>query len=231
MKFAEISSALVGVPYIKPERAQQLYEFIVAERPQHCLELGFAHGASACYTAAALQELGQGHLTVVDIVDSADREPNIEQLLERTGLAHCVSIHREQNSYTWFLKKEIERRTLDGVCEPVFDFCYIDGPKNWTVDGLAFFLVDKLLRRNGTLLFDDYSWRYCDYRRKDITDGISHRAMSPDQLEQANIEKVFELLVMQHPCYGGFSVQHRKWAWAKKLYDLQDLLYPGTPQA
>ena len=57
-----------------------------------------------------------------------------------------MQIVREVNSYNWFLKKQIEAQTKDGICEPCYDFIFIDGAKNWTIDGLAFFLADKLLR-------------------------------------------------------------------------------------
>ena len=73
------------------------------------------------------------------------------------GLGHRVTIHREINSYTWFLKKKIAGQSANGKCEPCYDFCFIDGAKNWTIDGLAFFLVDKLLKADGWILFDDYS--------------------------------------------------------------------------
>ena len=33
------------------------------------------------------------------------------------------------------------------ICQPIYDFCFIDGSKNWTIDSSAFFLVDKLLKQ------------------------------------------------------------------------------------
>jgi predicted O-methyltransferase YrrM len=181
------------------------------------LELGFAHGVSSCYISAALKQNGKGHLTSVDLLSSKMREPSIENLLNENSLEDVVTVIREVNSYNWYLKRKIETQTVGSICQPVFDFCFIDGAKNWTVDGFAFFLVDKLLKEGGTILFDDYGWSYSEHDDKQFTDGISHREMSEDQLQSANIKLVFHLLVMQHPNYSNFKIDDESWAWATKV--------------
>ena len=220
MKFEAVERATQGVPYIAPVQARHLYNMLLAERPFEVLELGFAHGASSCYAAAALHELGRGRLTCVDLDSSVDRVPNLETLLEKTGLTDYVDIRREPNSYTWFLKKKVEEQSRGGTCEPVYDFCYIDGCKNWTVDGCAFFLVDKLLRPGGWILFDDLNWTYKDYEAstgRAATDGLTHRTMAPDEYVVPHIEAVFRLLVMQHPDYSEFRIDDDSWAFAHKV--------------
>ena len=216
MKYPEIQSVVAGTPFIGSEESRILYEFILRERPARCLELGHAHGASSLYIAGALAELGEGHLDTVDLDTSRDREPNIETLLERAGLEEYATVHREKNSYNWFLKKRIEELSNGGSCEPCFDFCYIDGPKNWTIDGLAFFLVDKLLREDGWILFDDYGWTHAGRRHRSATDGITVRSLSEEEVVEPHIARVFHLLVMQHPSFSNFEVQDDWWAWAQK---------------
>jgi len=215
-----ITSHLVGIPFTSPWWGRILYEHILRERPRNCLELGFAHGVSTCYVAAALEAIGDdGVVTAVDRPEDVSHSPSLEDLLQRTGLAHRVRIVREPGGYNWFLKRTIERQSADGVCEPLYDFCFIDGPKNWTVDGLAFFLVDKLLREGATLLFDDYGWTYRDHEADTGytgTDGIQHSSMTEEQIREPHVRAVFELLVMQHPHYGDFRVQDDRWAWARK---------------
>ena len=222
MKFSEIANIVDGLPYTQKERGKQLYDHIVQNRPQNCLELGFAHGVASCYIAAALDELGDGSLTSVDLLSSQDLEPNIESLLDVAGLEKYVNIYREKNSYTWFLKKNIEKLTTSYTCEPSYDLCFIDGPKNWTIDGFAFFLVDKLLRDYGFIVFDDYKWTYAKYSKNNL-DGVTIREMSDDQIRQPNIELVFQLLVMQHPNYSNFVVDE-DWAWAQKIRSDQKYL-------
>lgn len=218
MKFRDAAAVLDGVPHISRHSARVLYDFIRSERPQACLELGFAHGASSGYIAAALDENGGGRLTSVDIEGSRNFTPTIEQTFENLGLAALVDVHREVNSYNWFLKKAIEGQTRNGVCTPCYDFVFIDGAKNWTIDGIAFFLADKLLRDGGWILFDDYDWRYADAhaRGKDSSDGVSSRSLSQDQIDEPNIAAIFELLVAQHPAYVDCTVQDQSWAWARK---------------
>jgi predicted O-methyltransferase YrrM len=219
MTFEEAQRHLKGIPHIGDAQASELYQFIRRHRPRACLELGHAHGASSAYIAAALDEAG-GHLDTVDLLSAANRVPNLESLLAKMNLAHLVTINREVNSYTWFLKKKIAARTADGICRPCYDFCYIDGAKNWTMDGLAFFLADKLLNENGWILFDDYNFTYEKYlKRREVLDGITLRDLGPEQRAEAHVEQIYQLLVRQHPGYSNFVVQNDCWAWAQKKPD------------
>jgi len=220
------------VPYIAPDQGRVLYKHIRETHPEHCLELGFAHGVSSCYIAAALAENGSGRLTTVDLEETANHfHPSIDELLEKTGLARWVDVRREHTSYTWFLKKMIEQRTTGSVCQPLYDFCFIDGCKNWTVDGLAFFLVDKLLREGGYILFDDLKWTYEQAQEKyglKMTDGIVLRDLGDDERSQPHIDLIFRLLVMQHPSYSWFRLEDDNWAWARKVRSDQATLIIDT---
>ena len=136
----------------------------------------------------------------MDLTSAVDNTPNLEGLLAKMGLSHLVNIHREVNSYTWYLKKKIASQSANGSCEPCYDFCFIDGAKNWTIDGLAFFLVDKLLRAGGWMLFDDYSFTYEKYlRRKEVMDGITIRQLGPDERAEPHVQQIFDLLVRHIP--------------------------------
>jgi predicted O-methyltransferase YrrM len=217
MNFRKVATALHGIPYTGTERGRRLYEFILKNQPKRCLELGFAHGVSSCYMAAALQEV-DGHLVAVDLEAQRDA-PLIEHLLRELGLEDRVTVVRERSSYTWFLRKAIEEHSSSGVCVPSVDFCFIDGAKNWTIDGAAFFLVDKLLRPEGWILFDDYDWSYARYERstgRTSTDGLQHASLGLDELQQSHVALIFKLLVMQHPSYSNFVIEDDRWAWAQK---------------
>lgn len=219
MKFEAIRELIQGVPYVMDDMAFDLYHHVLETGPKGCLELGFGHGASSCYVAAALDELGQGHLTSVDLLAAKEwQDPTIEQLLEKTGLGDRVKVVRENTGYNWFLKKMIAASTTDGVCTPCYDFCFIDGAKNWTIDGGAFFLVDKLLREDSWIVFDDLQWTYESKLKegKKKTDGVSMLEMGEDELIQPHVELIYQLLVMQHPSYSNFLVKDDWWGWAQK---------------
>lgn len=211
MDFNRVATILKGIPYTSVEKGRFFYDFVAAHRPQRILELGFAHGVSSCYFAAALDEYG-GTIDCVDLAGTSF-DPDIETLIARTGLTN-VRPHRETSSYTWFLKKEIERQTRDGVCRPKYDLVFIDGPKDWTNDGAAFFMADKLLSQGGWIIFDDYNWTYRDFGKDK---GYIFAQMSEEELTQAQIKAVVELLVMQHPSYSEFEIWDDVMALARKV--------------
>ena len=218
MKFEKAVETLALVPFTSPSKGKIFYDHILKYKPKKCLELGFAHGSGSCYIAAALEELGEGKLTAVDLVASKKFSPNIEELVEKLSLNKHVSVVREKNSYNWFLNKTIgENSDKNYNCEPIYDFIFIDGPKDWTIDGLAFFLSDKLLKKDGWIVFDDYLWN--DYKKMDQkfkVPDFNPLEFSDDQNTKPNIKEVFHKLVMQHPNYSNFKVMDNVLAWAQK---------------
>jgi predicted O-methyltransferase YrrM len=78
--------------------------------------------------AAALQELGRGSITAVDLID-VNFQPTAEDQLKKAGLDAYATVTRMKSGYTWFLHDEIARHTKDDKCEEVYDLCIIDGPK------------------------------------------------------------------------------------------------------
>lgn len=213
MTFDTVLQHLENVPHIPPERARLLYEFILRHKPQHILELGFAHGASAAYMAAALQENGSGRITTIDSVVAKDRDPDIHTTLERTGLTSFVEPVFAQRSYTWELMKLIEAHTEEGRTEPQFDFVFIDGGHTWDSDGFSFLLADRLLRPGGWVLFDDVLWTPAACNGEEWVE-----ALPEEERGVAHVEKIYNLLVVPHPDYDNFEFDGT-WAWARKKSD------------
>jgi len=219
MKFEDIRSKVQGIPFITEDNARRLYDLIIESRPKRILELGVAHGVATCYMAAALDELGEGEITAVDLIETQKSfSPSPENLSRQVGLEEYIKIVRMQSGYNWFLHDQIVTNTVNDTCMPLYDLCIIDGPKNWTIDGAAFFMVDKLLQHGAHLIFDDYNWTYAEAdSRRSETDGISHRSMSDDERSTPQIRDVFEYLVKQHPAYGSFQIiEGADWAIAHK---------------
>lgn len=222
MKFGRVKEKVKGIPFIGDSNAKVLYDFIIKNKPKMVLELGIAHGTASCYIAAALDEIGEGKLVSVDLLDVKDYfNPSIEKQLTDLNLNHYVEIHRMKSGYNWFLHDEIKScsENKDKTCIPKYDLIIIDGPKNWTIDSSSFFLSDKLLKENGWIIWDDYNWTYADANAsRSATDGISHRSFSEVELTIPHIREIFHLLVMQHPDYGDFIIQDEgDWVWAKKI--------------
>ncbi len=223
MEFEAIAAVLKGIPFMPPGLGRRVYDHIRTTRPDQALELGTAHGVSAAYIAAALEANSRGHLTTVDHGGAA-YDPSPEQVLGIAGLAHRVTIVREHSSYNWFLKQQIEQASDSaGNCQPRFDFCYLDGSKNWNVDGLAVVLIEKLLAPEGWLLMDDLEWTY--ERNPWIApsgDGHPLGPSSDSELTEPHLRAVFELIVKQHPAFTRFIQEDAWYGWAQKR--------PGAPR-
>jgi predicted O-methyltransferase YrrM len=205
----DIAEATSGTGYMTLEKGQLMTELILQHKPKRVLELGFAHGVSTCYIAAALQRAGGGHLVSIDTTAAKNRRPHAEELLKRCSLESFVSLTHEERSYTWGLKRLLEKDSP----EP-FDLCFIDGAHTWDADGLAFFLVDMMLAEEGWIVFDDYDWCYA------TSPSLKNRATTLELPMEEQVSKqiaaVFELLVKRHPAYGKFRVD-RGWAFTQKL--------------
>jgi predicted O-methyltransferase YrrM len=205
---------------MSPEQGRVVFDHVRETRPRDVLELGTAHGVGAAYLAAGLP--AGGHLTTVDFQGAA-YDPPPEAVLARAGVTDRVSVVRAYSTYTWWLKEQVQARSdAAGNCEPAFDFVYLDGSKNWTVDGLAVVLVEKLLRRGGWLLMDDLDWTYADDPGREATDGIVHRELSEPERTEPHLRAVFDLIVAQHPAFTELRVQDEWWGWARKA--------PGEPR-
>jgi predicted O-methyltransferase YrrM len=217
MEFEQVEAAVTGIPYMSPQLGRRIYDHIRDHRPAEVLELGTAHGVGSAYMAAALEANGSGRLTTVDHAGAA-YDPSPQEVLTRAGLAHRVTIVHEHSSYNWFLKEQVEAAS-DGAgnCEPRYDFCYLDGAKNFNVDGLAVVLIEKLLRPEGWLLMDDLEWTY--EHNPWITpsgDGRPLGPLSESERTEPNLRAVFELIVKQHESFTHFIREDAWYGWAQK---------------
>jgi predicted O-methyltransferase YrrM len=205
---------------MSPEQGRVVHEHVRTSGARDVLELGTAHGVGAAYLAAALPD--GGRLTTVDFAGAA-YDPPPEAVLERAGVADRVEVVRAYSTYTWWLKEAVQARSdPSGNVTPAYDFVYLDGAKNWTIDGLAVILMEKLLRPGGWLLMDDLDWTYDQDPRREATDGIANRDLSPSERREPHLRAVFELIVAQHPSFTELRVQDEWWGWARKA--------PGAPR-
>jgi predicted O-methyltransferase YrrM len=215
MEFEAIAEAVRGFRNMTPEQGRRVYDHLRSTKPEEILELGTSYGVSAAYMAAALEANGEGRVTTIDHV----RSNSPQELLERVdpAVVRRINLVRiEDSSYNWWLKEQVAARSdASGNCAPLYDFCYLDGSHNWTVDGLAVVLIEKLLKPGGWLLLDDLNW---DYRSD--PHGLRERGiffpLSRSELTTPHVRGVFDLIVKPHPAFGDLRVEDREWAWARK---------------
>ena len=188
---------------------------------QRVLEIGTAHGVSASYMAAAIAPR-DGRVTTLDHAEATKlRDPAPGDVLARAGVTPFVDrVLVGDSSYTWWLGDKIREQTRKGRCEPLYDFVYVDGAHNWTIDGFSFFLVEKLLQPGGWILFDDLGWSYGS-SAVSFGPGQSPDALglSPAERSEPHVARVFELLVTQHAAFSNFIIQGDEWGWAQKVTD------------
>src|SRR3954465_15845575 len=213
--FDEVARAIAGIPFMSPAQGRLVYDHVKRTDATDALELGTAHGVGAAYMAAA-----GANVTTVDFA-GAQYDPSPEETARRAGVQ--FTIVREFSTYNWWLKEQIAARSdAHGNVEPAYDFVYLDGAKNWTIDGLAVVLIEKLLRPGGWLLMDDLQWTYAQDPGRGATDGIVHRELSEREGTEPHLRAVFDLIVAQHPSFSELRRQDEWWGWARKA--------PGEPR-
>jgi predicted O-methyltransferase YrrM len=212
LQVADVADIVGNTPHMDPAQGKQITDFILENGVTDILELGFRHGVSTAYMAAAMARAGKGRIVTVDLASARQNTPNIEELLTRVGERDRVEIFYEPTSYTWRMMRMLQQDPT-----PRFDLCYLDGAHDWFVDGFAFFLIDRLLRPNGWILFDDLDWSYAGSPALKNTDRV--KQMPEDERTSKGVRLVYDLLVKTHPGYHNFR-DEGEWAFAQKL--------PGT---
>jgi predicted O-methyltransferase YrrM len=205
---AEIFARVGKLPYMRLDQGRMFYDFIIANRLHTGLELGFFHGVSTAYLAGAIQDLGSGSLTTIDLTTAQDRQPNIDWVLKVTGLSHLVQTYYEPRSFNWRLMKMLEEGRHES-----FDFCYIDGGHTWYETGFAFCLIERLLKPGGWVVFDDLHYTFRDSKNREKT---FVKRMTDEEQTTPQVKRVFELLVESDPFFGSFRRLGR-FGFAQKL--------------
>jgi serine/threonine-protein kinase len=184
LSFEAVARAVAGVPFMSPEQGRLVYDHVRSTRPEAVLELGTAHGVGAAYLAGALADNGHGALTTST---SPARPTTRRRRRCWRGRAWRAGHRRARVLLVHVVAEGAGAGALGrrGNVEPAYDFVYLDGAKNWTIDGLAVVLIEKLLRPGGWLLMDDLPWTYADDPGREATDGIVHRELSEARAHRA----------------------------------------------
>ncbi|MBI1272763.1 MAG: hypothetical protein GC131_01580 [Alphaproteobacteria bacterium] len=133
---------------ITPGQGIAMAELIAQHKPARCLEIGFAYGFSTLFMLGALLKAKpDARLTSMDPWELTAWHGIGLRKVEEAG---AKSMHVWMEEFSHFglpqLLKARER----------FDFIYIDGDHRFDAIMLDFFYAEKLLGKNGILVFDDY---------------------------------------------------------------------------
>ncbi len=208
MNLESIKSITEGLPFTGPQKGTILYNTVLENRYENCLELGFAHGTSSIYIAGALHEINNGGvLTCIDNLSAHDRVPNIYNLLKKTELSEFIDPVFSELGYNWYL------RNLTRKAEYTADFVFIDGSHSWDVDGFAFLLIANMISSGGLLIFDDLDWTYAESPSLKDTEKV--RLMPNDYKNTPQVREVFELLVQRDDRFDCWEKDG--WGYARRI--------------
>lgn len=177
------------------EANQETIDFVAGTQSRVIAEIGVYQGHTSELFARYLGGRGELHL-----FDFEERVREVAAKLEAAGYRNVVShanSHKTMDSYNWSLM-----RVLQTHPEPIYDYVLLDGAHTWQLDALAFLLVDRLLKVGGYIDFDDYGWTLA--RSPSMNPGVfpaTRRLYTPDQIEEAHVRLVVELLVRRDVRY------------------------------
>jgi predicted O-methyltransferase YrrM len=158
-------------------------------------ELGVYEGDTAMSIAAHLAGRGEIHL-----FDFEDRVSAVARRLRKAGHRNVVAhpnSRRLLDSYNWSLMQMLVEHD-----EPVFDYVFVDGAHTWSLDALAFLVVDRLLRGGGYVDFDDYGWslRHSPSMNPEAFPEVE-QLYTDEQIDRPQVALVVDLLVRRDPRY------------------------------
>ncbi|MGE5603994.1 MAG: class I SAM-dependent methyltransferase [Nitrososphaerales archaeon] len=190
-----------------------IYEFVLENDVSAPLELGTGWGATSCVMAAALEERGRGRLLTIDL--HLTPPVNVRALMDHVGLpAKYVEPVVDKLGYDWYLPELIKKQTHQGVCEPLFDFCLLDGAHEWVPDALAFTLASRLIKPGAWIAIDDlnFNLRMVDDWQRFFPNH------SDRELDTFQMRMVWEIMVLPNTEFANFRVTHDgRIGWAQRL--------------
>ena len=189
---------------------REIYDCIVGNRLRTCLELGSGFGATSCVMGAAVAET-EGKVVTVDL--SLHEPVNVRSLQAHVGIGDELEVVIDPLGYNWYLADLIAKQTVNGVCRPLFDLCFLDGAHEWQPDALAVCLAVKLLKPGGWFVLDDL-----DFNLRSMPKWKeSHGHLSDRELDAFQLKMVWDLVVRQHSELTAFNVTgNGRIGWARK---------------
>jgi predicted O-methyltransferase YrrM len=114
------------------------------------LEIGFAHGLSTLAICEAIAKNGGTKHIVIDKFEATHWENIGLELISRWDYTEMLD-YRETYCYETLAELIVKREQVD--------FAYIDSVKQFDWILSNFFLIDKILKVNGCIIFDDVGWQ------------------------------------------------------------------------
>jgi predicted O-methyltransferase YrrM len=131
---------------IRPEVGDFIQTTIRDLRPRRSIEIGCAYGVSSLYICSALSQVGAERHVVID--------PGQSKLWEGIGLAN-IRRGGFGDLVTFYEEPSFLRLAVMTQANERYDLAFIDGAHTFEYVLTDFFLLDKILRVGGVMIFDD----------------------------------------------------------------------------
>lgn len=123
-----------------------LYHLIRDYKLTKTLEVGFAYGLSTLFICQALADNGKGsHIAIDPYQERKFRSIGLLNI-ERAGLSKVLHFY-PQPSYQGLAELSTQNAS--------FDFVFVDGSHLFDFIMVDFFFIDRMLTKNGFVIFDD----------------------------------------------------------------------------
>jgi predicted O-methyltransferase YrrM len=151
-----------------------IQEMIRSAQPQVSLEVGCAYGVSSLFICEALREVGADKHIVIDPYQHSHWEGIGLANLRRAGYDDIIDFH-EVESYQYLSRLTEEHVTID--------FAFIDGQHTFDYVLVDFFLIDKLLKPGGIIIFDDFLYPSIRSVCRYVLLNLRYKCISPPSRE------------------------------------------------
>ena len=173
----------------------QTVAFVRSTASKIVAEIGVYHGDTSLEIARVLNGIGELHL-----FDFQDRVDAVEKKVIEAGF-HNIKTHGNSykllDSYNWLLAKLIDKNN-----EPIFDYVFMDGNSTFAIDGLTFFLVDRLLKVGGHIDFDNYDLIFGTSRTfRPERFPLTGKLYTREQIDTKQVKMIVDLLVRKSRRY------------------------------
>ncbi len=136
----------INTSAVMKDTGEILYHIVKKYKPEKSLEIGLAYGLSALHICQALYENGCGSHTAIDPYEETDYQSVGLLNLEKAGFEDMLTFDRRP-SYQALADMDAKG------CR--FDFAFIDGSHLFDYALVDFFLIDRMLKKKGIVVFDD----------------------------------------------------------------------------
>ncbi|OAI57868.1 hypothetical protein AYO49_06340, partial [Verrucomicrobiaceae bacterium SCGC AG-212-N21] len=135
--------------FISHGEQQKLHELISQEKPKVAVEIGLANGYSTLSLLQGLSDKKCGTLISIDPFQLVDFRGAALMNIRRAGL---------DGFHFWWGKSSLIALPALLESESKIDFAFVDGNHLFDYTLIEFAYLDKLLRKNGLLVFHDYNY-------------------------------------------------------------------------